>query len=115
MVRLFSSFCRGFYKPTEGVYSTGVYANLTVELYTTLDSPFFRVYGAIYSVATLLLWIAVATRTLMLVRNQRIFEAPCLEDMDSLMYDYRRKKKSTAENSESEESRGRSGGLETTV
>lgn len=98
-------------EPHGCVYFPGVYANLTVELYTTLDSPFFRVYGAIYSVVTLLLWIAVATRTVMLVRNQRIFEAPCLEDMDSLMYEYKRKR-SKAENLESEGSRSRSRGPE---
>jgi hypothetical protein len=98
-------------EPYQNTYFQGVYANLTVELYTTLDSPFFRVYGAIYSVVTLLLWIAVATRTVMLVRNQRIFEAPCLEDIDSLMYEFK-KKRSAVENSESE---SRSRGTETTV
>lgn len=71
-----------------------MYANLTVELYTTLDSPFFRILGAIYSVATLLLWMAVTIRTVMLVHNQRIFEAPCLEDMDGLVYEYKRRKRS---------------------
>jgi len=98
------------------VFPNGVYANLTVELYTTLDLSFFRVYGAIYSVATLLLWIAVAARTMMLLRHQRIFEAPCLEDMDNLMYDYKMKR-STARHSESdsEESRSRSRGTEAKV
>lgn len=68
-------------------HSTGVYANLTLKLSSTLDSPFFRVYGAIYSIATLILWIAVATRTTMLLRNQRIFNDPCLEDIHTLTYD----------------------------
>jgi hypothetical protein len=95
-------------------YFPAVYANLTVELYTTLDSSFFRVYGALYSGVTLLLWIAVFTRTIILVRNQRIFEAPCLEDMDTLMYEYKNRK-STAENSESETSRSRSRGPESKV
>lgn len=87
---------------------TGVYANLTIELYRTLDSNFFRVYGAFYSVVTLILWIGVSTRTVMLVKNRRIFEAPCLEDMDNLMYDF--KKRSGRRNKETDESRSRSSG-----
>ncbi|KAI9068273.1 hypothetical protein FKP32DRAFT_173940 [Trametes sanguinea] len=64
------------------IFPNGVYANLTIQLYRTLDSPFFRVWGAIYSVATLILWAMVFTRTLSLVHNGAIFESPCLEDFD---------------------------------
>lgn len=81
--------------------SAGVYANLTIQLYMTFDSTFFRVYGAIYTVATLLLWIGVATRTAMLIRNRRIFEAPCLEDMDNIVYGFKSRSRTS-------ESRGRS-------
>ena len=64
--------------------SLGVYATLTLKLAATLNSPFFRGYGAMYSIATLLLWIWVTARTAMLLRNRRIFEAPqCMEDVDS--------------------------------
>ena len=38
--------------------------------------------------------MAVTIRTVMLVHNQRIFEAPCLEDMDGLVYEYKRRKRS---------------------
>lgn len=54
----------------------GVYANLTLSLASTLDSTFFRVWGSIYAVATLILWCFVTTRTLVLIRNKRIFEIP---------------------------------------
>ena len=59
-----------------------MYANLTIALSHTFDAPFLRVFGTIYAIATLVLWIGVTTRTGMLVHNRRIFEAPCLEDMD---------------------------------
>ena len=57
-----------------------MYANLTIQLYRTLDSQFFRIWGAIYSAATLALWTAVFVRTLTLVNGGYIFESPCLED-----------------------------------
>ena len=59
-----------------------MYANLTVQLYRELDAPFFRVWGAVYSAATLALWAGVFVRTLTLVHNGAIFESPCLEDFD---------------------------------
>ncbi|KZP34491.1 hypothetical protein FIBSPDRAFT_809805 [Athelia psychrophila] len=73
------------------IFPNGVYATLTLKLSTTLDSPFLRIYGAMYSTTTLLLWIWVATRTAMLLRNRHIFEAPCMEDVhqdqDSPLHD----------------------------
>lgn len=60
----------------------GVYANLSIELYRIFDSPFFRIYGALFSVITLAMWTAVFLRTVWLVRMGVIFEAPCLEDVD---------------------------------
>jgi hypothetical protein len=56
-----------------------VYANLTVTLYQVLDVKFFRVWGAIYSVFTILLWVVIFYQTVMLVPHGKIFEAPCLE------------------------------------
>jgi hypothetical protein len=56
-----------------------VYANLTISLYQVFDASFFRVWGAIYAVMTLLLWTVVFCRTAILV-NGRIFDAPCLQE-----------------------------------
>ncbi|KAK0504623.1 voltage-dependent anion channel [Armillaria luteobubalina] len=64
------------------IFPNGVYANLTLNLASTFDSPFFRVWGSIYSVATLIVWCLVASRTVMLAWNKQIFEAPCLGDID---------------------------------
>ncbi|KAF9461280.1 voltage-dependent anion channel [Collybia nuda] len=46
------------------VFPNGVYANLTIALSTTFDSTFFRVFGVIYAIATMFLWLFVTTRTL---------------------------------------------------
>lgn len=64
------------------IFPNGVYANLTIALSRTFDSKFFRVWGSIYAVATLLMWIFVAFRTIVMVYSREIFEAPCLEDAD---------------------------------
>ncbi|KAI9445675.1 voltage-dependent anion channel [Lactarius psammicola] len=61
------------------IFPNGVYANLTIALAQVLDSPFFRIWGAIYAVMTLLLWIVVFCRTVVLVPNGRIFDAPGLQ------------------------------------
>ncbi|KAG7450955.1 uncharacterized protein BT62DRAFT_977914 [Guyanagaster necrorhizus] len=58
------------------IFPNGVYANLTLSLASTFDSTFFRVWGSIYSVATVILWCFVATRTVVLMRNKRTFEIP---------------------------------------
>lgn len=68
----------------------GVYANLTIQLFNTLDSPFFRIFGCITAGATLVLWTGVFIRTLMFVRNGAIFEAPCLEEIDMARSEKRR-------------------------
>ena len=67
-----------------------VYGNLTVALSLTFNSRFFRIFGAIYSVTTLILWTGVFIRTVGLVRNAQIFEAPCLEDIDMTRFVERR-------------------------
>ncbi|KAK0485944.1 voltage-dependent anion channel [Armillaria novae-zelandiae] len=54
----------------------------TPSLQALLTRPFFRVWGSIYSVATLIVWCLVASRTVMLAWNKQIFEAPCLGDID---------------------------------
>ncbi|EIW83021.1 hypothetical protein CONPUDRAFT_136178 [Coniophora puteana RWD-64-598 SS2] len=62
------------------IFPNGVYANLTLSLAETFDSNFFRIWGAIYSVATLLLWVSVVVPTVSLVPSGVIFDAPCLEE-----------------------------------
>lgn len=57
-----------------------MYANLTVNLYQTLDVSFFRVWGAIWSTFTILLWMVVFYRTVALVPSGKIFDAPCIEE-----------------------------------
>ncbi|KIY64070.1 hypothetical protein CYLTODRAFT_457565 [Cylindrobasidium torrendii FP15055 ss-10] len=64
------------------IFPNGVYANLSIALADTLDSPFFRVYGAVYGAGVILLWACIAARTLVAVYSKEIFEAPCLEEMD---------------------------------
>lgn len=39
-------------------------------------------WGAIYAPATLLLWCLVFTRTLTMLRHGRIFDSPCIEEVD---------------------------------
>ncbi|KAH8083777.1 voltage-dependent anion channel [Cristinia sonorae] len=72
-----------FKLPTWGlIFPNGVYANLTISLYNTFGSHFFRIWGCITAAAVLALWTGVFVRTLTFVRNGSIFEAPCLEEMD---------------------------------
>ncbi|THV05062.1 hypothetical protein K435DRAFT_713587 [Dendrothele bispora CBS 962.96] len=71
------------------IFPNGVYANLTINLAGTFDSSFFRILGSIYAVATLILWVFVAIRTVILVRRRTIFEAPCLEDVDIRQFNLR--------------------------
>ena len=60
----------------------GVYANLTIQLYTELDIGSLRVWGALYGAATLLVWSLVFLRTLSMLRAGQIFESPCIEEAD---------------------------------
>ncbi|EJF58632.1 hypothetical protein DICSQDRAFT_172828 [Dichomitus squalens LYAD-421 SS1] len=64
------------------IFPNGVYANLTIQLYRVTDSPFFRVWGATYAIATLLVWSWVFTRTCMLVYTGGVFRAPYLDEAD---------------------------------
>jgi hypothetical protein len=63
-------------------YSQGVYAINTVALYQVLDVGFFRVWGAIYSGFTILLWALFLGRTIASVPHGKIFEAPCLTELE---------------------------------
>lgn len=64
------------------IFPNGVYANLTIALYTVLDSTFFRVWGAIYAAITIALWLVVFLQTLPLVWTGVIFNSPDLEQFD---------------------------------
>ncbi|TFK44681.1 voltage-dependent anion channel [Crucibulum laeve] len=46
------------------VFPNGVYANLTIQLSDVFDSKFFRIYGSIYAICTLLLWVYMVIRSL---------------------------------------------------
>ncbi|KAH9895128.1 voltage-dependent anion channel-domain-containing protein [Cubamyces lactineus] len=79
------------------IFPNGVYANLTIQLYRTVDAGFFRVWGAIYALATLVLWAAVFFRTATLVHHGVIFESPCLEDFDMACAGGPRKRQTSVE------------------
>lgn len=67
----------------ELIFPNVVYANVTIELAVVFDSTFFRVWGAIYAAATLLLWIMVFTLTIPNVINGSIFMMPDIEQVDA--------------------------------
>ncbi|CAA7263168.1 unnamed protein product [Cyclocybe aegerita] len=50
------------------VFPNGVYANLTIQLADKFDSSAFRVYGAIYAVATLIIWTSIFLRSLLEIK-----------------------------------------------
>ncbi|KAI0341913.1 hypothetical protein BDW22DRAFT_1357999 [Trametopsis cervina] len=64
------------------IFPNGVYANLTLRLALELDITCLRIWGAIWAPITLLVWSLVFTRTLTLLRYGRIFESPCIEEVD---------------------------------
>ncbi|KAF8234074.1 C4-dicarboxylate transporter/malic acid transport protein [Tricholoma matsutake] len=67
------------------VFPNGVYANLTINLSVTFDSRFFRIFGAIYAIGTLILWTFITTKSMVMVYDRTIFEA--LEDLDMVRPD----------------------------
>ncbi|KAG6812603.1 hypothetical protein H0H92_001954 [Tricholoma furcatifolium] len=62
------------------VFPNAVFANLTINLSNTFDSPFLRIIGAIYAVVTFIVWIYVACRTVLVVYDRTIFENELDED-----------------------------------
>ena len=74
-----SSMLISFHLTTQGVY-----ANLTIQLGETINSPILKVWGAMYAIFTFGLWIFAVTRTLPSVWDGTIFEAPCLGEADML-------------------------------
>ncbi|KAF5026838.1 hypothetical protein F66182_1032 [Fusarium sp. NRRL 66182] len=71
-------FNMGWYGLT---FPLGVLATCTNALAENLDSSFFKVSTMMISLAVVLLWVVVATRTVKLVITGEMFHAPCLEDL----------------------------------
>ena len=57
-----------------------MYAYTTLALGVAFSSTVFRVWGAIYAVATFLLWMYVAAQTLRMCTSGRIFDALPMEE-----------------------------------
>ncbi|KAF8804691.1 C4-dicarboxylate transporter/malic acid transport protein [Phlegmacium glaucopus] len=55
------------------VFPNGVYANLSIQLGIIFDSKAFRVFGSFYAVCTLLIWLSVAIRSLLELKNFYLF------------------------------------------
>lgn len=60
------------------IFPNGVYANLTIQLGTSVDSHVLKVWGSVYAVFTFGLWVFAMGKTLPSVWDGSIFEAPCL-------------------------------------
>jgi len=56
------------------IFPNGIYAALTIQLGHTFDCEFFRMWGAIYSAITLILWVVVSVWTLVFIWSGAIFE-----------------------------------------
>ncbi|KAH7914128.1 voltage-dependent anion channel [Hygrophoropsis aurantiaca] len=67
------------------VFPNGVYAMLSVQLGTVLNSDFFRVFGAIWSAFVFLLWFSIFVRTIPAILDTSIFNAPYLAATPSLL------------------------------
>ncbi len=59
-------------------FPLGVYAVLTLKLGSSLQSPFFNGAGCLLVVALALLWLVVASRTLLGAWRGELFVSPCL-------------------------------------
>ncbi|KAK0391113.1 hypothetical protein NLU13_0615 [Sarocladium strictum] len=62
-------------------FPLGVLATCTGALAQNLDSDFFKIACMILSLSVVLLWIAVASRTLRMAVSGEMFHAPCLKDL----------------------------------
>ncbi|TEB38319.1 sulphite efflux pump protein [Coprinellus micaceus] len=51
------------------VFPNGVYANLTISLGNAFDSNGLRIYGAVYAVIVICLWVSIATRSLFALKE----------------------------------------------
>ncbi|KAJ7914940.1 voltage-dependent anion channel-domain-containing protein [Mycena leptocephala] len=64
------------------IFPNAVFALLTVELGSVLESTVLNYLGAIFSVLVFLLWIFVFTKTLPAVWNTSVFHSPCASKLD---------------------------------
>jgi len=62
------------------VFPHGTFAILSVQLAKVLDSPFFRGFGAVWSVVVLLLWIWMFVRSIPAFIDGSLFKAPYVPD-----------------------------------
>jgi len=60
------------------IFPNAVFALLSVQLGDVLESPFFNVFGALWSCITFALWLYIFFRSIPAVLNTSIFVAPCL-------------------------------------
>ncbi|KAJ7220047.1 voltage-dependent anion channel [Mycena pura] len=64
------------------IFPTGVFALLTVELGTVLESPVMNYIGAAFSILVFLLWIFVFVKTIPAVWSTDVFSSPCVTKLD---------------------------------
>ncbi|KAJ7116390.1 voltage-dependent anion channel [Mycena epipterygia] len=64
------------------IFPNGVFALLTVELGSVLDSPVLNYLGAIFSLLVFMLWIFVFVKTVPAVWNTSAFNSPCVLKFD---------------------------------
>lgn len=65
------------------IFPNGVFALLTVELGTVLESPVLNFLGAIFSVLVLLLWMFVFAKTIPAIWDTSVFNSPCVTKLDA--------------------------------
>ena len=66
------------------IFPLGVYAVATVTVAKELPSVFFKVLGTVFSLAVVLLWIVISTRTLIKTFTGELFYSPCLVDWEKV-------------------------------
>lgn len=59
-------------------FPLGVFTAATLSIGTTMDSIFFKVLGAIFTCALVVIWLMVMAKTLVGMFTREIFYAPCL-------------------------------------
>ncbi|KAJ7106495.1 voltage-dependent anion channel [Mycena crocata] len=64
------------------IFPNGVFALLTVELGTVLESRVLIYLGAIFSILVWMLWIFVFVKTIPAVWNTTVFNSPCAAKLD---------------------------------
>ncbi|KAH9946983.1 voltage-dependent anion channel [Amylocystis lapponica] len=67
------------------VFPNGVFALLSVQLSKVLDSPFFRVFGALWSAAVFLLWLCIFVRSIPSVIDGSMIESPCVTEAQAIV------------------------------